>query len=241
MKPLFPLLALAVAFHFAPMPAQAGLFSISPAKERKLGQDAARDIEKGAPIVTGPVADWVQSVGQKLVMSSNPEFQYSFNVIDSPEINAFTLPGGYIYIYTGMRKIVHTDDELAAVLAHEITHAELHHYAHQYSKSSKRGALLGIGGALIGLPNVAQQALGLLDFSLQQRYSRDQEYQADSEGMARMKRAGFDPKAMVTLLQRLANEEPGTSALDGWMRDHPEGKKRVTASQQQLATLKNGP
>src|SRR4028119_2003534 len=163
-------LSLFVATFFVTggQPAHAGLFSISPEKERRIGEDAAREIESKAPIVKGPVADWVNAVGQRLVAVSNPEFKYSFRVIDSREINAFALPGGYIYVYTGMRKIIQTDDELAAVLAHEITHAEEHHYARQYAKNSKRSTLLGIGGLLLGVPNIAQQALGLFDFALQQ-------------------------------------------------------------------------
>ncbi|MGI8711252.1 MAG: M48 family metalloprotease, partial [Acidimicrobiales bacterium] len=132
------------------LPARAGLFSLSPEKERNIGAEASKQIEAQAPIVTGPVADWVESVGQKLVKKSNPEFKYSFRVIESPEINAFALPGGYVYVYTGLRKVASNDDELAAVLAHEITHAEEHHYASQYKKSSRRGLLLGVGSLLLG-------------------------------------------------------------------------------------------
>ena len=73
----------------------------------------------------GPVEDWVQAVGQRLAQVSDPKWKYCFRVIDSPEVNAFALPGGYVYVFTGLRKVVQTDDELAAVLAHEITHAHL--------------------------------------------------------------------------------------------------------------------
>ncbi|BCM91353.1 beta-barrel assembly-enhancing protease [Abditibacteriota bacterium] len=221
----------------APLPsAHAGMFSISPDKERKIGQDAAAEIEQGTPIVTGPVADWVNRVGQRLVKVTNPEFEYSFHVIDSPEINAFCLPGGHVFVYTGLRKVVKTDDELASVLAHEITHAEEHHYARQYAKSSKRGTLLGIGSILLGLPGIAQQGLGLLDASMSAKYSRGSESEADREGAARMKRAGFDPQAMVTVLTRLSNEDSGND-LDRWLSDHPEGKKRAAAVTALIPTL----
>ncbi|HEX8465836.1 MAG TPA: M48 family metalloprotease [Abditibacterium sp.] len=233
----FLALGLAATLSFSPAPAQAGLFSISPDKERKLGQEAAADIEKGAPIVSGPVEEWVQRVGAKLAASSKDEFKYTFHVIDLPQINAFCLPGGHIFVYTGLRKVIKTDDELAAVLSHEITHAEEHHYAKQYSKSSKRGAILGIGSLVLGLPGIASQALGLIDFSMSQKYSRQHETQADVEGLHRMKRAGFDPAAMVSVLQRLADEED-TSGLDQWMSDHPEGKKRVAVIKELLPTVK---
>ena len=225
-------LALAVALG-APVAATAGPFSVTPAKERKLGQQAAADIEKNAPIVTGPVADWVERVGKRLAATSDPEFQYDFHVIDSPEINAFCLPGGHIYVYTGMRKVVKTDDELAAVLAHEITHAEKHHYAKASAKSNGRGTLLAVGSILLGVPPVLGQALSLGSDAMTQKYGRSNEYQADREGLARMERAGFDPNGMINVLQRLSNEEE-TDSLFQWLSDHPEGKKRVAAVQSLL-------
>jgi len=227
-SPRFARFLLAGALICSLAPAQADLFSVSPDKERKLGQEAAAEIEKSPAIVSGPVEDWVQRVGAKLVAVSNPEFQYSFHVIDSPEINAFCLPGGHVYVYTGLRKIVRTDDELAAVLAHEITHAENHHYAKQSKKSNTRGSILTIGSILLGLPGIGQAAVGILDASMSAKYSRSNEYEADSVGLARMQRAGFKGEAMVTVLDRLANED-SLQSVDRWMSDHPEGKKRVLA------------
>ena len=238
MKRILPLIALGAGLMVSvPLPsAHAGMFSISPDKERKIGQDSGAEIEQGAPIVTGPVADWVNRIGQKLVKVSNPEFEYSFHVIDSPEINAFCLPGGHIFVYTGLRKVVKTDDELASVLAHEMTHAEEHHYAKQFSKESKRGTILGIGSILLGLPGIAQTGLGILDASMSAKYSRGNESQADAEGAARMKRADFDPNAMVTVLTRLSNEDSNND-LDRWLSDHPEGKKRAAAISALIPTL----
>ena len=215
-------------------PAHASLFGISPEKERKIGQDAAQEIEKSAFIVSGPVEEWEQRIGARLADKSDPEFHYTFHVVDSPEINAFCLPGGHVYVYTGLRKVVRTDDELASILAHEITHAEQHHYARQYAKDSKRGAIVGLGSLLLGLPGLASQSLELLSYSVGQRYSRDHEYEADRLGLERMKRAGFDPNAMVTVLQRLSDDED-RDGLDQWLADHPEGKKRVAAIKAQLA------
>ncbi len=216
--------------------AQAKLFGLSPDKERKIGQEAAAEIEKGAPIVTGPVEEWVQRIGAQLAAKSGTEFKYTFHVIDAPQINAFCLPGGHIFVYTGLRKVVKTDDELAAVLAHEITHAEEHHYAKQSAKSGKRSALIGAISIFAGLPGIASQALGILDFSMSQKYSRENETQADTEGLLRMRRAGFDGNAMVSVLKRLADEDD--SDADQWMSDHPEGKKRVAKIQALLPTLK---
>jgi predicted Zn-dependent protease len=235
--------SLAVAGVFAlpwcaPAPAQAGLFSISADKERKMGAEAAREIEQQARVVQGPVADWVELVGQRLAAVSDKEFKYSFKVIDNPDINAFALPGGYIYVCTGLRKVAQTDDELAAVLAHEITHAEEHHYAQQYKKASTRGLILGIGAMVAGLPNLAQQALGILDFSMTQKYSRGHELQADELGMQRMARAGFNPDGMITLLEKLAAENAGGSRLDRWFASHPDGPKRVAAAKNEASEVR---
>ena len=236
-KTILLAVALCAAMPLAPRAAQAGPFSVSPAKERRVGQEAAADIEKNAPIVTGPVADWVERVGKRLAAVSNPEFQYDFHVIDSPEINAFCLPGGHVFVYTGLRKVVKTDDELAAVLGHEITHAEEHHYAKGSAKANGRGTLLAVGSILLGIPPALGQALSIGNDAMTQKYSRSNEYQADREGLARMERAGFDPNAMVTVLQRLSNEDDGDSLMQ-WMSDHPEGKKRVAAIQQLLPKVK---
>jgi predicted Zn-dependent protease len=135
-----------------------------------------------------------------------------------------------------LRKVVKTDDELAAVLAHEITHAEEHHYARQFKKSSTRGAILGVGSILLGVPGVASQALSIIDLSMSQKYSREHEYDADRSGALRMTRAGFNPEAMVSVLQRLS-DETDSSGLDQWLSDHPEGKKRVAVIKALLPSL----
>jgi predicted Zn-dependent protease len=228
---------LGLALVAAPRPAQAGLFSVGPDKERRMGDEAAREIEGGARIVNGPVAEWVETVGQRLAAASNPEFKYSFRVIDSPEINAFALPGGYVYVFTGLRKIAQTDDELAAILAHEITHAEQHHYARQYARASKRGIGFTVLTVLAGLPNVAAQALDIVNFGLSQKYSRSHEFESDKMGMARMARAGFNPQAMVTLLDKLSKESDSAGTLDKWFGSHPDGPKRVEEAQQEAAEI----
>lgn len=222
----------------APRPAQAGMFSVSPEKERRLGEEAARQIESQARVVRGPVADWIGAIGQRLAAVSSNEFKYSFKVIDSPEINAFCLPGGYVYVCTGLRKVAQTDDEVAAVIAHEITHAEQHHYAKQYGKASKRGALLSVLSIAAGLPSGANQVLGLLDLSMSQKYSRTQEAESDDLGMKRLARAGFKPQGMVSLLEKLSKEDGKSNVLDKWFGDHPGAAQRVAAAQQELLQLR---
>jgi predicted Zn-dependent protease len=214
------------------------LFSVSPKEEAKLGEEAARQIEAQVRLVHGPVEDWVNAVGQRLAKVSDPKWKYSFRVIDSPEVNAFALPGGYVYVFTGLRKVVQTDDELAAVLAHEITHAEQHHYAKQYKKSAKRGALLSIFSVVVGLPQAGQQVVGLANAAIGQRYARTEETEADILGVRRMVRAGFNPQGMVTLLDKLGKEDRGGNTLDSWFRAHPESDKRVGDVQKEMTQIK---
>lgn len=203
-----------------------------------MGDQAARQIESGARIVTGPVSDWVNAIGERLAAASDSEFKYSFVVVDSDDVNAFALPGGYVYVYTGLRKVAQTDSELAAVLAHEITHAEQHHFARQYKKASKRGFALSILSMAVGLPNLAQEALGLVDFALTQRYSREHESEADRLGMKRMVRAGFDPQGMVSLLDKLNKDSQKGDVFNKWFGDHPDGPRRIANAQAELTELK---
>ncbi len=221
-------------------PAQAGMFSVNPTQERKMGDEAAREIDAQARVMTGPVADWVASVGARLAATSDKEFTYSFKVVEGKEINAFALPGGHVYVFTGIRKIAQTDDELAAILAHEITHAEQHHFAKQYGKASKRGAILGVLSVLVGLPNVAQQIVSLADFAMSQKYSRTSETEADILGMQRMTRAGFNPAAMVSILERLAKEDESGGSIDHWFGDHPDAGRRIERARNQLTALNAG-
>ncbi len=228
----------AILFNTVSTPsAQAGMFNVNPTQERKMGDEAAREIDSQARVMTGPVADWVSNVGARLAAVSNKEFTYSFKVVEGQEINAFALPGGHVYVFTGLRKIAQTDDELAAILAHEITHAEEHHFAKQYGKASKRGAILGVLSAVIGLPNVAQQAVGLADLAMTQKYSRSSETEADIVGMKRMARAGFNPAAMVSILERLAKEDESGGSLDHWFGDHPDAGRRIERARSQLTTM----
>ena len=220
-------------------PARAGLFSVNPNQERKMGDEAAREIDGQARIVTGPVAEWVEEVGARLAAVSDKEFTYSFKVVEGREINAFALPGGHVYVFTGIRKIAQTDDELAAILAHEITHAEEHHFAKQYGKSSKRGAILGVLSAVVGLPNIAQQVVSLADLAMTQKYSRSSETEADIAGMKRMARAGFNPTGMVSILERLAKEDESGGSLDHWFGDHPDAGRRIERAREQLKSMPN--
>ncbi len=152
--------------------------------------------------MTGPVADYVSSIGQKVAQNTErTDVQYRFYTIDSPIVNAFALPGGYIYISRGLLTLANSEAELAAVLGHEIGHVTGRHAAERMSK----GTLAGLGTAVLGAAvggGVAQAASVGANLYLSS-YSRSQEHQSDELGVRYLARAGYNPQAMADFLSSL--------------------------------------
>lgn len=153
--------------------------------------------------MTGPVADYVNRIGQKVATNTErSDVQYKFFVIDSPIVNAFAVPGGYIYVSRGLLALANSEAELAAVIAHEIGHITARHAASRMSQ----GVLAGLGAAIVtaatGSDTVGQIANVGSDLYIKS-YSRDQEHQSDELGVRYLSRAGYDPKAMASFLASL--------------------------------------
>lgn len=153
--------------------------------------------------LTGPVADYVNRIGQKVAANTErTDVQYKFHVIDSPIVNAFALPGGYIYISRGLIALANNEAELAGVISHEIGHVTGRHAAARMSQ----GALAGLGAAIfsaaMGSDAVGQLANAGSDLYIKS-YSRGQEHEADDLGVRYLARAGYDPNAMAAFLSSL--------------------------------------
>ena len=153
--------------------------------------------------MTGPIADYVNRIGQKVASGTErPDVQYKFFVLDSPIVNAFAVPGGYIYVSRGLLALANSEAEMAGVIAHEIGHITARHAASRMSQ----GALIGIGAAILsaatGSDAVGQVANVGSDLYIKS-YSRGQEDQADELGVRYLAQAGYDPKAMATFLASL--------------------------------------
>src|SRR5690606_19384927 len=238
-----------------PVTGERELQFISEAQEIKLGE------QYYAPTVQSQGGDfdilpeltaYVNEVGQKLAAVSDRQLPYEFVVLNNPTPNAWALPGGKIAINHGLLTELKNEAELAAVLGHEIVHAAARHGA----KAQERGALLqaGLAVAQIGAamsdvdPNLAGllvQGAGVGAQLIQQRYSREQELEADEYGMKYMKLAGYDPTGAVSLQEtfvRLSQQE-GAGAqnwLEGLFASHPPSQERVEKNRQSAERLGPG-
>jgi len=154
--------------------------------------------------------DYVNRIGQSLVKHSHrPNIKYTFTVLDSPEVNAFALPGGYVYITRGILAYVNSEAEMAAVLGHEVGHVTARHGVRQYSKATATS--IGFTLATIFLPELrtetSQQLLNVLGNAMISGYGRDAELEADRLGAQYLARDGYDPDAMTEVIGVLKNQE----------------------------------
>jgi len=211
-------------------------------REIALGKGAAQEVERSAKMVTDPVVtEYVNRVGQNLVRNSDAKVPFTIKVIDSDEINAFALPGGFFYVNSGL--ILHADEEaeLAGVMAHEIAHVAARHGTRNATKgeimqwASIPLILLGPGGwAGYGLYEGLNFAIpiGYLKFS------RDAEREADFLGLQYMYKAGYDPNAFVSFFEKIEAEErrhPGS--IPKLFSTHPPTPDRVQKAQEEIATI----
>jgi predicted Zn-dependent protease len=154
------------------------------------------------------------------------QWQWQVNVIGSKEINAFCMPGGKIAVYTGLLdQIKPTDDELAMVMGHEMSHALLEHAREQMGKAMITQTGASLLSSLFGLGNAGQQVLGIGTQLLSLRFSREDETQADLLGMELAARAGYDPHAAVSLWHKM--EAASKGAPPQWLSTHPSSDTRV--------------
>ncbi len=201
----------------------------------ELGRKAAAEARKTLPLMRDDnVSPFVEEIGRRLVGAIPPElqhseFQYTFEVVNVKEINAFALPGGPMFVNRGMIEAAHTDGEVAGVMAHEISHVVLRHGTAHAGKATKYGVGQVAGavlGAIIGgswgqvISQGTQFGLGTAFL----RYSRDYERQADIEGGQLMARAGYDPNDMANIFKTI--QKQGGAGGPQWLSDHPDPGNR---------------
>jgi predicted Zn-dependent protease len=186
--------------------------------------------------------DYVQRLGQKLAASPDAVksgFKFTFTILNVDEVNAFALPGGPMFIYTGLLKVVDNEAQLAGVMGHEMAHVILRHGTHEATKASGiqllaggLGAMLGGGSSMGG--KLAQAGLGLTANSFILKFSRDAETEADAMGSHMIAESGYDPVQMAKFFQKLA---AGGQQPPQILSDHPNPGNRETAIMAEMATL----
>lgn len=221
--------------------------SFSPAQDVQLGRQAAAEVRQELPMLNdGPTEALVEQIGRRLVAAvpsrfRQPAFRYSFDVVNLREINAFALPGGPMFLHRGMLQAARTDDEVAGVMAHELSHVVLRHGTLQAAKAQKfqLGAIAGqVLGSIVGGRKgaiIAQGSqVGLGTYFM--KYSREYEREADLLGAQIMARAGYDPRQMANMFRTI--EQQGGRGGPEWLSDHPNPGNRYTAINREAASLR---
>ena len=215
---------------------------LSERDEIKLGTQLHREVTKKYNL-TDVGLDRVERLGQRCARASlRPSLLYKFHVVQSREINGFSLPGGHVYVTTGLLRIAN-DNELASVLAHEIGHIVARHSLktlktrQQYNEIAKSiGDLTGVAGDVgrdLGIALGQMVGEGFLTI-----HSRDEEREADFLGVRGMAKAGFDPQGMVTMFQKLKRVEGQEPDLLGSLfSDHPDAQERIDNTRYEIARM----
>ena len=220
--------------------------SFKPSQDVQLGREAAAQVRQQLPMLNDrPTDALVESIGRRLVATlparlRQPAFRYSFDVVNLREINAFALPGGPMFLHRGMLQAARTDDEVAGVMAHELSHIVLRHGTLQAAKAQKFqiGAIAGqVLGAIVGGQTgsiIAQGSqIGLGTYFL--KYSREYEREADLLGAQIMSRAGYDPRQMANMFRTI--QQQGGQGPE-FLSDHPDPGNRYNAINREASSLK---
>ncbi|MFQ6091269.1 MAG: M48 family metalloprotease [bacterium] len=222
-----------------PVTGKRELMLMSQAQEIRLGRESDSQIVAAYGVYEdSALAQYINDLGQRMVrISHRPNLQFTFRVLDSPVVNAFALPGGFVYATRGILAYMNNEAELAGVLGHEIGHVTARHSAKQYSKAQLASLGLGVGKILSEdfrrYAGLAEFGVGLLFL----RFSRDNERQSDELGVEYATKVGYDGSRMsdfFTTIERLG-EGPRQGGLPGWFSTHPNPADRVEATRRLAA------
>jgi predicted Zn-dependent protease len=223
---------------------------VSVADEQRLGAEMARQIEQQIGLVDdASLRAYVAAIGSRLVADLPQQVaQYRFQIVDMNEPNAFALPGGYVYVSRGLLALANSEDELAAVIGHEIGHVAARHHARQQTRSTLATPFTlatGLAGAVTGIvaPRLGSAISGagaLATGGLLAYYSREQEREADAIGVRLAAGGGWDPAAMSSLLVTLSRDEifeRGSERAATFLDSHPAPPERATSTAAQALML----
>lgn len=222
---------------------------ISPEQEHRLGEEYMRQIRRQAPLVSDDeVEDYAQSLGTSLSKFTHYELPFHFFMIQSPEINAFALPGGYVSVYTGLMLETHNESELASVLGHEISHVTQRHGARMIEESAHMSAPM-IASMVAGLvlmavnPQAGAGALMAGQAAAQQmqiNFTRANEKEADAFGIQLMNQANYDTQMMASFFERMqrASRYTDPAYIPEYLRTHPITINRIAEARNRAEQIK---
>ena len=216
------------------------LFSLE--REISLGKALAQEVERSSKLIDDPiVTEYVNRVGQNLVRNSDAKVPFTIKVIDSDEVNAFALPGGFFYVNSGLILRAQEESELAGVMAHEIAHVAARHG----TKNATKGELMQLASipAMIFIPYsmagyAMYQGLNLAIPLTFLKFSRDAEREADFLGLQYMYKTGYDPNSYVTFFERIqADEKRHPGSIPKVFSTHPPTPDRIENTQKEIARI----
>jgi len=220
--------------------------SVSQDQEVSMGKDDAAQVNAQLPIVADPaISAYIQTLGESIASkTSRADLDWHFYVVNSKQVNAFALPGGYVYVNRGLIEDADRLDELAGTLGHEIGHVIERHSVKDMQNQQKTNIGLAVVCTLTnichsGLAQAAVQVGGSAYFA---KHSRQDELQADSEAVVNVTRAGYDPHGVPELFQALLKQrEYQPTIVEGWFADHPLEETRIQRAQTLVAQVKADP
>lgn len=226
-------------------PEAAAQFKPSLKEQIQLGKKVAQNIRKEEKVLpaTDDRVQLLREVGAQLLAQIPPEelkkrpFEFSFDLIENKEMNAFALPGGPIFFYTGLFEKFKTVDQLAGVLGHEMIHVREEHWASQYNDNLKRKLGVAAFLTILGANDTVFDVVGIADtFAFELPYSRKHETRSDDGGFKLVVAAGYNPQGMVDVFKMFS--EQGGGKPPEFMSTHPDDKKRVKRLEEMV--LKSG-
>jgi predicted Zn-dependent protease len=213
---------------------------VSTQQEVQMGQEEAQQVNAQLPMVQDAVINsYVNSLGNRIAkLTSRSDLQWQFQVVNSDVVNAFALPGGFVYVNRGVLERASNMSEVAGVMAHEIEHVVRRHSVKQMEQAQGANVGVGILCALTGVcqSGVAQAAIQVGGTAVFAKFSRADEVQADEGGFNNVMRAGISPRGMYTFFQKLLAEEQqsGGGNAAAWFSDHPGTEDRISDIQRML-------
>ena len=225
--------------------------SITREQEMQLGKEAAAQVEREMEIVKNQeIETWLNTIGQRLAKAPQSNaYPYYFKLVNEPSINAFALPGGPMYVHTGLLAAADNEGEVAGVLAHEMSHVALRHGVAQMGKQQTWGTLFGLAGAAIGMATTSADGqcgmlcqigglgAGIGGSSVLMKFSRGYEKDADLNGARMMASVGYDPMQLPKFFEKLEAKSGQSGAPKGlgqWLSSHPAAGSRAQTVAQDI-------